>query len=211
REVGITFVYVTHDESDALTMSARIAVMNGGRIEHLGPPREIYERPATRFVAGFIGTSNLLTAPVRETDSDCSVLETGPEERLLVPLRADRPTPTIGTEVELTVRPEKIQMSPAAPDGSGCRLRGTVTEVVYLGTSTTYTVVTSTGDDVTVFRQNGSDAEDIASRGQQVWLSWRPEHSYALAASPSDASKPSATGATTDEPEVPADGKPTTS
>ena len=89
REVGITFVYVTHDQGEALTMSDRIGVMNDGSIEHLGTPREIYEHPRTRFVAGFIGTSNLLTGTVTRLDGDRAVIEVGAEERIIVPV-ADR-------------------------------------------------------------------------------------------------------------------------
>jgi spermidine/putrescine transport system ATP-binding protein len=80
------------------------------------------------------------------------------------------------------VRPEKIDLRLDAADCGGCRLRGTVTEVVYLGTSTNYNVVTSTGAEVTVFVQNSNNADDLAARGQQVWLSWEPRHSYVIGA-----------------------------
>src|SRR5579875_3128718 len=103
REVGITFVYVTHDQSEALTMSDRIAVMNDGVIEQLGLPREIYEHPATRFVAGFIGTSNLLSGTVSRVVEGNAVIEVSADERIVVPVR-DRPL-AAGEEVELTVRP----------------------------------------------------------------------------------------------------------
>jgi spermidine/putrescine transport system ATP-binding protein len=83
--------------------------------------------------------------------------------------------------VELTVRPEKIGMTVERPDGDVCMLRGRVTEVVYLGTNTTYTVFTPGGDEITVFWQNSSDSADIARRGDEVWLSWREDHSFALA------------------------------
>src|SRR3712207_6804325 len=85
REVGITFVYVTHDQGEALTMSDRIAVMESGRIDQLGTPREVYERPATRFVAGFIGTSNLLSGRVESVDGGLAVLVFSPDDRVLVP------------------------------------------------------------------------------------------------------------------------------
>ena len=181
REVGITFVYVTHDQGEALTMSDRIAVMNEGRIEHLGSPRDIYEYPATKFVAGFIGTSNLLSGTATRVDSQQAVVEIGPDERLVVPIRAGGPAISTGSMVELTVRPEKIALSvtaPATPNGNV--IRGTVTEVVYLGTATNYNITTSTGAEVVVFTQNASSAEDIAVRGDAVWLSWEPQHSYAI-------------------------------
>src|SRR5579875_2829333 len=139
REVGITFVYVTHDQGEALTMSDRIAVMNDGVIEQLGGPREIYEHPATRFVAGFIGTSNLLSGSV------------------------SRPG-----------------VAGPADGRAACALRGTVTEVVYLGTSTNFSVITTTGADMVVFQQNSAAEATSAARGDSVWLSWDPQHSYPI-------------------------------
>src|ERR1700734_2255713 len=150
REGGITFVYVTHDQNEALTMSDRIAVMNDGAIEHLGPPREIYEHPATRFVAGFIGTSNLLTGSLARVTGGRGVIEVSPDEQIIVP--EGRSALAAGQEVELTVRPEKIELAAGAPPAGGCALRGTVTEVVYLGTSTSFSVRTTTGAAVVGFR-----------------------------------------------------------
>ncbi|MCD0448428.1 ABC transporter ATP-binding protein [Actinocorallia sp. API 0066] len=178
REVGITFVFVTHDQGEALTMSDRIAVMNDGRVEQLGSPREIYEHPASKFVAGFIGTSNLLSGTVTELRDGAAVIGLGGDERIVVPAR----TTKVGSELELTVRPEKIDMRTEEPDGGRSRVRGTVTEVIYLGTSTNYNVRTSTGAEVVVFTQNASNANDIAVRGDSVWLSWEPRHSYAIGA-----------------------------
>jgi spermidine/putrescine transport system ATP-binding protein len=178
REVGITFVYVTHDQGEALTMSDRIAVMNDGAIEHLGTPREIYEHPRTRFVAGFIGTSNLLTGTVARVDPGQAVIEVSPEERIIVPVRDPSLAP--GSPLELTVRPEKIQLSTTRPADRGCVLRGSVTEVVYLGTSTNFSVTTTTGADIVVFQQNSAAAGEAADRGDNVWLSWQPEHSYPI-------------------------------
>jgi spermidine/putrescine transport system ATP-binding protein len=178
REVGITFVYVTHDQGEALTMSDRIAVMNDGQIEHLGTPREIYEHPRTRFVAGFIGTSNLLSGTVTRMDGDRAVIELGPDERIIVPV-PDRDVGH-GSRLELTVRPEKIELATEPPAGEGCALRGTVSEVVYLGTSTNFSVSTTAGSDMVVFQQNSASAADVAARGDSVWLSWQPEHSYPI-------------------------------
>jgi spermidine/putrescine transport system ATP-binding protein len=185
REVGITFVYVTHDQSEALTMSDRIAVMNKGRIEQLAAPRELYERPRTRFVAGFIGTSNVLRRSVASVATDgaerIAALDTGLDERLMVALRDELGAISTGSVIELTVRPEKISIGAERPVGDLCALRGRVTEVVYLGTNTTYSVLTTGGDEITVFWQNSSDSSDKASPGDEVWLSWLPAHSYALA------------------------------
>ncbi|MGI5203326.1 ABC transporter ATP-binding protein [Spirillospora sp. CA-108201] len=181
RGVGVTFVYVTHDQGEALTMSDRIAVMNDGVIEQLGTPREIYEHPATRFVAGFIGTSNLLDGEVTGSGPEGAVLSHGPEGRIEVPMRGGREA-VAGERVELTVRPEKIGIGPDRPGDGRCAVRGTVTEVVYLGTSTNYNITTSAGADVVVFLQNATSADDIAVRGDSVWLSWDPRHSYAIGA-----------------------------
>ncbi len=184
REVGITFVYVTHDQNEALTMSDRIAVMNDGIIEHLGSPREIYEHPATRFVAGFIGTSNLLTGRVSRLTGGTAVIEVSPEERIVVPV--GQRACGQGDEIEVTVRPEKIALSLAQPVSAGCALRGTVAEVVYLGTSTNFIITTSTGADVVVFVQNAAATDDDAAdvhRGDAVWLSWEPQYSYAIGSS----------------------------
>jgi spermidine/putrescine transport system ATP-binding protein len=183
REVGITFIFVTHDQNEALTMSDRLVVMNAGRIEQLGAPREVYERPRTRFVAGFIGTSNLISGTVREFDGSTAIIDTGPDETLIVP-DARAAGAAAGQPLDVTVRPEKIVLSADAPAPGRCAIRGRVTEVVYLGTSTQYAVTALGGSDLLVFLQNAADSEDIAARGQDVWLSWRPEHSLALAAGP---------------------------
>jgi spermidine/putrescine transport system ATP-binding protein len=178
REVGITFVYVTHDQGEALTMSDRIAVMNGGRIEQLGSPRDIYERPATRFVAGFIGTSNIIDGRVTWSDQGFAVLDKGPGERVVVPVPAGV---AVGRDIEVSIRPEKIDLHRTIPaDVTGSLLSGVVSEVVYHGTSTNYTVATSAGTDFVVFDQNAHDAEDVASRGERVFLTWAPQHSYPI-------------------------------
>ncbi len=178
REVGITFVYVTHDQGEALTMSDRIAVMDDGLIEHLGTPREIYERPANRFVAGFIGTSNLLTGEVSRITDGNAVVVVSPDEQVIVP--AGERTMAPSSQIEITVRPEKISISAGRPDSAGSVLRGTVTEVVYLGTSTTFTVRTTTGADMLVFQQNAASSSSDAARGDSVWLSWDPRYSYPI-------------------------------
>ena len=182
REVGITFVYVTHDQGEALTMSDRIAVMNDGVIEHLGTPREIYEHPATRFVAGFIGTSNLLTGPVSRVSGREAVIDFGAGERVLV--STGQRQVASGDQLEVTVRPEKIRIASDRPGPAGCALRGTVTEVVYLGTATNFNIKTSTGADVVVFVQNASAADELAAeaigRGDDVWLTWETPYSYAI-------------------------------
>jgi spermidine/putrescine transport system ATP-binding protein len=179
REVGISFVFVTHDQNEALTMSDRLVVMNQGRIEQLGTPHDVYERPRTRFVAGFIGTSNLIEGTVTEIDGNTARLACRPDELILVP-DADSVGAAVGRPLHLTVRPEKIVLSLDHPDAGRCALHGRVAEVVYLGSSTQYAVRLGDGSELTVYVQNSSDADDIAERDQDVWLSWRPDHSLAL-------------------------------
>jgi spermidine/putrescine transport system ATP-binding protein len=180
REVGITFVFVTHDQNEALTMSDRLVVMNKGRIDQLGAPRDVYERPRTRFVAGFIGTSNIITGTVRTLDGSTAVLDTDADESVVAHDAAGIGAAP-GRPLDITIRPEKIQLTAAAPGPDRCMLRGRVSEVVYLGTSTQYSVRTRSGSELLVFVQNASDSSDIANRDDDVWLSWRPEHSLALA------------------------------
>ncbi|MFE5186284.1 ABC transporter ATP-binding protein [Streptomyces sp. NPDC056628] len=155
REVGITFVFVTHDQDEALTMSDRIAVFNQGRIEQVGTPAEIYERPATPFVAGFVGTSNLLTGQAAER--------------------------VVGTAGTFSIRPEKIRVLKEDQDSSepGCSSAvGTVAEVVYLGDATRFLVDLDAGGRLTALQQNlETSSEDVAAyRGARVRLQWQPRH-----------------------------------
>src|SRR5215213_7674949 len=180
REVGITFVYVTHDQEEALTMSDRLVVMDAGRIEQLGNPRELYEHPATRFVANFIGTSNILTGRLERRGDAWALAGLGPEERVLV---AEVGQAREGQEVELAVRPEKMVLrgehDPPPPDRSALRTK--VSEIVYLGTSTQYRTVTDGGTAMAVYRQNApaTPGTDVLT-GQVGWLEWPPEHTYVL-------------------------------
>jgi spermidine/putrescine transport system ATP-binding protein len=197
REVGVTFVYVTHDQEEALTMSDRIAVMNHGRVEQLDTPAAIYERPATRFVAGFIGLTNLLPGVVagREGLHVIVRLDAG------VPVRAEAPPgATPGTEVDVAIRPEKIQMTlekPAAP--ANC-LEGVVVDLVYQGAVTEYQVELPVGGRVRVVVQNSRETweADRVPAGQRVYLSWPDGASLVLHAG--GATDPLETGGE-DEPE----------
>jgi spermidine/putrescine transport system ATP-binding protein len=175
REVGITFVYVTHDQSEALTMSDRLIVMHDGQIEQLGTPKELYEQPKTRFVAGFIGTSNILKGTVEAIRDGDAVLGTGGDESVLIPVRSPVP---IGATLEATIRPEKMQLTVERPTGC-CALRATVQEVVYLGTSTNYTVTTVLGE-LVVYQLNAGDDLVTPDRGDEVWATWPTHHGYQL-------------------------------
>jgi len=177
REVGITFVYVTHDQEEALTMSDRIAVMNHGRIEQVGDPEQVYERPATTFVAGFIGVSNLMPAAISAPGE--VRLDHGPTLR--VP--TDELAP--GEHCNAVVRPEKLRIeslgAEGAPGSNGLpQVEGMVESSVYLGTSTQ--IVVDLGGEVrmTVLVPNASEAERqrLPGGGARVALSWEPEHMH---------------------------------
>ncbi|SHK52612.1 spermidine/putrescine transport system ATP-binding protein [Nocardiopsis flavescens] len=186
REVGITFVYVTHDQGEALTMSDRIAVMNNGRVEQLGTPAQVYERPATRFVADFIGTGNLVRGTVRGESGGVWRVEVGDGATALLAelpaALASQGSGAVGSEVDLIVRPEKIRLGTEAPGDGVSAVPGTVAETVYTGAATHYQVDIGGGGTVTVHLQNSSDSALAADRGDRVWLSWPARHSAALPA-----------------------------
>jgi putative spermidine/putrescine transport system ATP-binding protein len=160
RDVGITFVFVTHDQEEALTLSDRIAVFNDGRVQQVATPRELYEQPRSAFVAGFVGTSNLLDGAAART--------------------------VIGRDGVFSIRPEKIHLDPAADFGGPAgvdTVEGVVREVVYLGSANHFVVEldvpgASERTTLTVLRQNlHTSAEDPAERrGDRVRLAWLPEH-----------------------------------
>jgi len=158
QEVGITFIYVTHDQEEALTMSDRLAVFSKGRIEQVGSPAEVYERPATRFVAGFVGTSNLLTGSVAEA--------------------------IVGQAGTFTVRPEKIRLArPGDAVGADeASALGTIRNVVYLGSDTRYTVALEAGAELVVTQQNlaTSSMDALEAKGRAVRLIWKRIHNFAI-------------------------------
>jgi spermidine/putrescine transport system ATP-binding protein len=173
REVGITFIYVTHDQEEALTMSDRIAVMSRGRVEQVADPESVYERPASAFVAGFIGVSNLMAGTVES--SDRVKLDQGPT----VPAQVNGFSP--GERCQAIVRPEKLRVEEGeAASGAGCSVEGVVESSMYLGTSTQ--IVVGLGDDtrMTVLVPNADEAERqrLPGGGARVNLSWDPEHMH---------------------------------
>jgi putative spermidine/putrescine transport system ATP-binding protein len=159
QRVGITFIYVTHDQEEALTMSDRIAVFSQGRIEQVGTPSEVYERPSTSFVAGFVGTSNILQGAVARA--------------------------VAGSDAAFAVRPEKIRMVPpeTAVSAADCTILGTVRDVVYLGMHTRYLVEVEGGADLTVVEQNleATSVSVLASKGARVRLTWAREFNRPIA------------------------------
>jgi spermidine/putrescine transport system ATP-binding protein len=186
-EVGITFVYVTHDQDEAMTMSDRIAVMRSGRIEQLGAPEELYERPQTEFVAGFLGVSNLLDGRLGQRDGSFAEVVLADGTRLRAPsggLNGESGAVRVG------VRPEKLRLLPGGSDGAAETpagrnvLAATVLDASYLGVSTQYTVRTADGHVMTVYSQNveTSGRGEALTAGQQIRLTWRPEHSFIVSA-----------------------------
>ena len=154
QDVGLTFIYVTHDQEEALTMSDRLAVMNAGRIEQVGSPAEVYERPSTGFVAGFVGVSNVLA---------------GEAARAIA-----------GTDHAFTVRPEKIRLVEREdrPQRGESSATGTVKDVVYLGALTRYIVSLDVGGELVVIQQNlaVSSMEALRVRGRALRLVWDRAH-----------------------------------
>jgi spermidine/putrescine transport system ATP-binding protein len=167
HEVGITFVHVTHDQEEAMTMADQIAVMNRGHIEQLGRPAELYEKPASAFVAGFLGVSNLLRGTVE--GSDAIRLDDGTIVKALVDGRSGA--------VAAGVRPEKITLGAG---GGANELPGTVSESAYIGVATQVVVRTSAGT-VQVFAQNIDSGGRIPAPGTNVILSWAPESTFVVA------------------------------
>ena len=181
QEVGITFIYVTHDQEEAMTMSNRIAVMNRGRYEQLGTPEDLYERPKTRFVASFLGASNLLHGKVVGTDGDYGTVRLDDSSTVRVP----RVQLEGRTEVDVGVRPEKIRLVAAETEATAGanRLPGRVRSTAYMGVSTQYLVDLQNGNVVAVYEQNIARAESssLMRPGQDVTLAWSPDDTFAVA------------------------------
>ena len=167
ERLSMTFIYVTHDQEEALTMSDRLAVMNQGKVEQVGSPAEVYERPATRFVAGFVGASNVLSG-------DAALAITGQRH-------------------PITVRPEKIRLgrSDERPQSDEVSAPGVVRDVVYVGAFTRYVVDLDAGGELVVLEQNltMSSMDVLQARGRRVRLFWNRQHSRAIATAGRDQKK----------------------
>jgi spermidine/putrescine transport system ATP-binding protein len=181
HEVGITFVYVTHDQEEAMTMSDRIAVMRNGMIEQVGPPEAVYEHPATEFVAGFLGASNLLDGTVGPPDGDFRTIELLSGEKVRVLAGS---VEGMRARIRLGVRPEKIRIAAQAPGSTANgdnAIEGTVRDATFVGVSNVYTVTTRDGHVVTVYAQNlGISTDRLPAPGQTVTLTWHPEHTFVV-------------------------------
>jgi spermidine/putrescine transport system ATP-binding protein len=184
QEVGITFIYVTHDQEEAMTMSNRLAVMRAGRTEQIGPPEEVYEQPQTQFVAAFLGASNLLEGDLKEQrDGTSTVLLAGGD---VVHLPNDRVPFRVGESVLVGVRPEKITIRSdgGKSEGGGSdqgwnSVSGLLRMATYIGVSHQYKVEGPGGHELTVWVQN-LGAEPAPAPGERVTLSWRWEHTFAV-------------------------------
>ena len=179
RDVGITFLYVTHDQEEAMTMSNRLAVMRHGKIEQIGAPEEVYENPATEFVAGFLGASNLLDGELGERDDVAATVLVQGGSTLMLPIT--RLNGHGGGAVRVGVRPEKIRLEldeGEVPPGWNS-VRGTLREATYVGVSHQYTVDGPGDRTLTVYAQN-LGAGPAPQLGDRVRLVWRPEHTFAV-------------------------------
>jgi len=183
QEVGITFIYVTHDQEEAMTMSDRLAVMRGGAIEQIGGPEEVYESPQTMFVAGFLGASNLLAGEITGPSNGRTTIQTTGGDLLVAD--SERVPAGAGPAVKVGVRPEKITI--VSEDGNAPTDRNHVTGVIrmatYIGVNYQYEVEGPGGQMMRVYVQNLGAAGSHPSAGETVRLEWLPEHTFVVGTS----------------------------
>jgi len=179
-EVGITFVHVTHDQEEAMTMADTIAVMNTGVIEQLGNPTELYEHPATTYVSNFLGQSNLLAGRIVDGSGDDLVLDVQGAKLVATKGRAR----VLSGDAWVGVRPEKVGLAETgeSPEAANVLRGGTVTDVSFVGVSTQYLVRLPWGQELMVFAQNNGSQRPFAV-GEQADLHWQPDHTFLLDAS----------------------------
>ena len=186
-DIGITFVHVTHDQEEAMTMADQIAVMNEGKIEQLGTASELYDTPKTAFVANFLGTSNLLDAKVLSRSGEMAEVEADGGARLHVPASV---LPGNETDVRIGVRPEKLDLEAIddkAPSTNGSNvILGHITDAAFVGVSTQYVVQTEGGDELQVFVQNSADHPPNLGPGRRVAATWDPTTTFAVNREESD-------------------------
>ena len=185
QDVGLTFLHVTHDQEEAMTMADTVAVMNKGQIEQMGAPEELYELPRTAFVANFLGQSNLFTGPVVSSTATSIVVDVA-GRRIEIPTeRAQRHA----GDVTVGVRPEKLMLHTSAPEEQpdiNVVGPGRVTDVSFSGVSTQYQVAVPGLGSMVVFAQNMVFGP-VVSLGAEVWLTWNTDHGFGLADDPADA------------------------
>jgi len=179
HELGTTFVFVTHDQEEALSMSDRIAVMNQGHIDQLGEPRQVYQHPETPFVADFVGVLNALEVRIDALEGADALMRVGDRDRIVVPTAETGVS--VGATALVAVRPERVEVlrDGEEPDGAGSRLRGTVAQVVYLGTLTQFHIDTVLGKRLIAHRLSDDRAGEIA-QGDEITLTWAREDASIL-------------------------------
>ncbi|MCW2735700.1 ABC transporter ATP-binding protein [Nocardioides sp.] len=175
-EVGLTFIHVTHDQEEAMTMADTVAVMNKGHIEQLGAPATLYDLPRTRFVANFLGQANTGVGTIKDIDGDHLVADV-----LGTPVRILKSRSQVHEgEVLFGVRPEKVTVSRTRPEGVGNDVKGVVRDVSFLGVATSYLVDMPSGTTWSCYEQN-LDVEPLDLRpGDEVWLTWNPGHAFGV-------------------------------
>ena len=180
-KLGITFVVVTHDQEEAMTLSTRIAVMNQGRFLQIGDPKEIYEYPTSRFVADFIGTINTFEGTVTDVDSEAIAIRCD-DVGVSVPALRNDDVVAVGQDVCVAVRPEKIFISLEEPDDNDAvRVRGVVDDLGYLGNRSLYRIRLETGRMIHVSRQNQRrSAKRFVEWEDKIWVSWRARSSIVI-------------------------------
>ncbi len=181
REVGITFIHVTHDQEEAMTMADMIAVMRDGRIDQLGSAEELYERPRTQFVANFLGNSNLVDAKLLASDGPLAEFDADGGTRLRAPTSAV--SGLSASQLRVGVRPEKMTL--AAANGGSAQsglnaLFGHVTEQAYIGLATQYLVRSDGGAELQVFVQNSGSVSSSFAQGERVVVTWAPENTFVV-------------------------------
>jgi ABC-type Fe3+/spermidine/putrescine transport system ATPase subunit len=166
QEVGTTFIYVTHDQGEAMTMSDSIAVMNKGRIEQIGSPRDIYDQPATRFVAGFIGNANIVAAEIGEVAGDACRVRVGG-----LSFEASRQGNVATGRAHVAIRYERIKVG-ASADGLPVRLSGTVRDVIFTGSAVQYVISFPSGPLELIAEAPYEGGESIRAAGETVEFGW---------------------------------------
>lgn len=168
NSVGITFVIVTHDQDEALSMADRIAVMEDGKVRQLAPPSELYEFPSNRFVADFIGKTNLFEATTRGTEGDSVVLEIKGLGQIAIPFKGQ-----VAGKISIAIRPEKVRLSTGEPGGDTIKIKGKVTQVAYYGDESHILLDNPTGVIITANVPNDSrEAQGRIVEGDDMWISW---------------------------------------
>lgn len=177
ESVGITFIIVTHDQDEALSMADRIAVMDSGRVSQIATPEELYESPKTRFVADFIGKVNLLDGTVGSATGKQVTINVDGVGQLKAPLEGDAPSGSVA----VAIRPEKLKLSSRKPTGDGVKVQGRVVNLAYYGNASHVFLETDSGLPMTVNVQNDTrDFEGAIDVGDKTWISWRPDDALVL-------------------------------